>query len=41
MMLGGNCVVGVNPDKGGQPGWDEGATEELSGMVITQVNSEG
>lgn len=40
-MLGGKCLVGIDPDKGEQPRWEEGVTGELSGMVMTQVDSEG
>lgn len=40
-MLGGKCLVGIDPDKGEQPSWKEGMTGELSGMMMTQVDSEG
>ena len=40
-MLGGKCLVGIDPDKGEQPRWEEGVTGELSGMAMTQVDSEG
>lgn len=39
-MLGGKCLVGIDPDKGEQPIWEEGVTE-LSGVMMTQVDSEG